>query len=264
MRIGGGSNRVGGTHKGFFSRLRPAFGNNDRIIDQFLFITLQKLFPARASRALGPTARGPVASSLAALSLAALGLPACGVPAEPPRASDTLVEEAANPALPFHSDARASHCVADTFFKARLLGVVKGRIDADAERLRCESGPRPDGEGARLYFALPDGDSGGVAVIVALPTLEPGRDGAELPARLTVILEGEARFFSTQSLETCWADITSGNLPDAPANEPPGNSRRYLLSGRLYCIAPLAEVGGMDSITIEDAEFRGALDWGPQ
>jgi len=264
VRIGGGSNRTGRTRRGFFSRPGPAFGNNDRIIDKFLFITLQKLFPARAPIAFGPGARGLLVSSLLTL-----GLPACGAPQEPPRTPEAVADEAANPAGSFPSDARAGNCVAGTFFRARLLGAVNGEIDADAGRLRCEGGPRPEGQGARLYFALPDGGSNGVSIIVALPALEPGRDGLELPARLTVILEGEARFFSTQSLETCWADVTSEDLPlaapnDVPAGASADDHRRYLLGGRLYCIAPLAEVGGMDSITIENAEFRSVLDWGPQ
>ena len=264
MRIGGGSNRADRTLPDLFSRPGPAFGNNDRIIDKFPFITLQKLRPAP-----GPTARRAIAWRLVASSLAALSLPACEAPAEPPHAADAAVDKAAEPAAPFHSDARAGNCVAGTYFRARLLGAVSGRVDADDGRLRCESGPRPEGQGARLYFALPDGGSGGLAVIVALPTLEPGRDGAELPARLTVILEGEARFFSTQSLETCWADITSSgpqqiSADDLPHDTSANDGRRYLLHGQLYCIAPLAEVGGMDSLTMEDTEFRGVLDWGPE
>ena len=269
MRIGGGSNRADRTLQGFFSRPRHAFGNNDRIIDKSSFITLQKFFPAPGSAGTVSTARRPVAWCLLASGLVVLCLSACEAPAEPPQAADIAVDKAAEPAAPFNSDARTGKCVAGSFFKAELLGAVNGRIDADAGRLRCEGGPRPEGQGARLYFALPDNGSGGLGVIVALPALEPGRDGAELPARLTVILEGEARFFSTQSLETCWADITSSNPPHASANDLPADAsadggRRYLLRGRLYCIAPLAEVGGMDSVTIEDIEFRSVLDWGPE
>jgi len=238
VRNGSGSNRARTTLEGIFSRLRPAFGNNDRIIDQSSSITLQKL--------------------LLVPGLIALALSACEPRAEPPSAAETPAGAAESHSAPFHSDARADKCVAGTFLKARVLGVVRGQLDADAAELRCDGGPRPDGQGARLYFALEDGDSSGFAIIVALPALQPGTDGSELAANVTVILEGEARFFSTQDRDICWADVTSEARPDGSAN----NRRSYLLGGRLYCIAPLAEVGGIDSIMIEDAQFRGLLDWG--
>ncbi|MEO1246598.1 MAG: hypothetical protein AAFX56_13045 [Pseudomonadota bacterium] len=151
------------------------------------------------------------------------------------------------------SDAPAGDCVANAFFKGRVSGAVQAELDVDRRRLSCEGGPRPDGEGARLYFAIADERSAGLAVIVALPELRRGQGGEELAANVTLILEGEARFFSTQNQQTCWADIAAG--------EHLGGAR-YVTQGRLYCIAPLAEVGGMDSVSVGETEFRGVIDWG--
>jgi len=35
----------------------------------------------------------------------------------------------------------------------------------------------------------------------------------------------------------------------------------YSIDGRLYCIAPLAEVNGESSLSISELSFSGLLDW---
>lgn len=127
-------------------------------------------------------------------------------------------------------------------------------MDWPAEQLSCAGGPRPDGAGARLRFARELDNGEGLAIILALPTLEPGATGKELPANVTIILEGEARFFSSQNRDTCWADVERHATLDAGST---------LVQGRLYCIDPLAEVNGDASVTLDDSVFSGQIDWSP-
>ena len=144
-------------------------------------------------------------------------------------------------------------CADSAFVRGRILGAIEADIDWTQAGLACAGGPRPDGEGARLRFAKTLDGGPGLTVIIALPALKRRITGKNLLANVTVIVEGEARFFSTQNRETCWADVTD--------NENSGDER-YAVEGELYCIGALAEVNGNGSVTIDGLQFRGTVDWG--
>ncbi len=148
-------------------------------------------------------------------------------------------------------------CADSSFVRGRLLGAVEAEIDWAPAAITCEGGPRPDGDGIRLRFARASDDGAGLAVIIAIPGLAQDSTGTGFAANVTLILEGEARFFSTQNREACWADI-AGNESIGESN---GESR-YAVAGELYCIAPLTEVNGPDSVTVDGLGFSGTLDWG--
>jgi hypothetical protein len=147
----------------------------------------------------------------------------------------------------------AARCDDGAYLSGRVVGAVTADLGKPAGQLACNGGPRPDGEGARLRFAREDETGAGLAVIIAMPELDRDTTGPELEANVTLIVEGEARFFSTQNRETCWADIVE--------NAPVGDGR-YAVAGELYCIAPLAEVNGDASITLDGLAFRGFVDRG--
>lgn len=147
----------------------------------------------------------------------------------------------------------AADCDDGAFLSGRVLGAVTADLGEPAGPLACTGGPRPDGEGARLRFAREDGAGTGLALIIAMPGLGRDTTGPDLEANVTLILEGEARFFSTQSRETCWADVVE--------NAPVGDDR-FAVAGELYCIAPLAEVNGDASVTLDGIAFRGFVDRG--
>jgi hypothetical protein len=116
--------------------------------------------------------------------------------------------------------------------------------------------PRPDGEGARLRFAgtVSDGAQE-LAFIIAMPDFAPGKPARELTTNLTLIAEGSGRFFSTPGLDFCWTDVVTRESGDASPN-------RFVVDGRLYCIAPIPEVNGSSSVSLEEVNFSGQLDWG--
>ena len=179
--------------------------------------------------------------------LAALLLGACSEPVPATDSAETRAAAAADTGTP--------PCAGDSFLSGRLVGAVEADIDWSSDALSCEGGARPDGDGARLRFAHAGEGTAGIAVIIAIPGLSRRSTGTEFPANVTLILEGEARFFSTQNREACWADVRG--------NEPIGEER-YAVEGELYCIAPLAEVNGSESVTVDELGFRGVVTWGGQ
>jgi hypothetical protein len=155
---------------------------------------------------------------------------------------------------PLPPPADSSGCGEGGYLKTAFYGEISGPIDWPAAVLDCEGMPRPQGAGARLRFA---GESGGlsIAVIIAVPDLERGTLATELGSNVTVIEEGGGRFFSTAGLGSCWTDVLQ-------QQEPPDGTNTTFIAGRLYCIAPLAEVNGDSSVTLRELQFGGYLDWG--
>lgn len=135
---------------------------------------------------------------------------------------------------------------------------MSAEIDWQGADLDCEGMPRPDGKGARLRFAgTVDNGTQDLAFIIALPDLERDRPARELASNVTLIAEGNGRFFSTPGLDSCWADIDI-RTADVAAPE------RTAVSGTLYCIAPIPEVNGNSSVSMEELRFSGRLDWRTQ
>lgn len=134
----------------------------------------------------------------------------------------------------------------------RLYGAIDAEIDWRPGALSCEGMPRPHGEGARLRFSGIAGDVE-LAIIIGMPSLERGLAMRGVPSNVTIIEEGLGRFFSAADLETCWTDIEPG--------EAEGDTSVYRVEGVLYCISPLAEIGGSASVTLDELQFVGRLGW---
>jgi hypothetical protein len=143
-------------------------------------------------------------------------------------------------------------CGDDGALGGRLYGAVEADLNWQPGDLSCEGMPRPHGEGARLRFSGFAGELE-LAIIIAMPTLERGVAMQGVPSNVTIIEEGLGRFFSAADLETCWTDIES--------DSPVGDNGVYRVEGVLYCIAPLAEIGGNASVTLDELEFVGRLGW---
>ena len=178
--------------------------------------------------------------SAAGLALLAL-LGACQKAVEP-------AEQPFGPEL-----AAESTCSSDAFLSTRLYGSIEREIRWSAENLRCESMLRPDDKGVRLRFT---GAAAGsqLAIILALPELQPGAADNESPTVVTLTVEGSGRFFSTPTAKSCWSDISAHDLLE-------GSQDQYTISGTLYCVAPLGEINGDAAISIPELSFRSIVDW---
>ena len=136
-----------------------------------------------------------------------------------------------------------------------LYGAMAVRVDWDKNDLECAGMPRPEGRGARLRFAAKtaDGDLQ-LAFIIAIPDLERDAPLGEFNANVTLIDEGNGRFFSTPDLNNCLTDIASMTGVDDSGD-------RYSITGELYCVSPLPEINGHSGVSIPKMLYSGLLDW---
>jgi len=149
-------------------------------------------------------------------------------------------------------------CGPSGLLRVELHGSISAVIDWRGPDLECAGMPRPEGQGARLYFKgiTATGDPGGrLSFIIALPSLERGRAADEIPATVTLIEEDRGRFFSSAEVDVCWADVNEQVLEDPSAPD------RYRISGLLYCVAPLAERNGTGGVSFTDLRYSGWLEW---
>jgi hypothetical protein len=181
---------------------------------------------------------GRLAAPLAAAALACLA--GCGDTPEP----------AARPAL-LPPPPASGDCGDRAYLRTNFYGEFAGPVDWAAADLECEGMPRPEGAGVRLRFAGQAGDMS-LAIIIAMPGFERGTEARELGSNVTVIEEGGGRFFSTSGIDSCWTDVLEQQQAGEDVN---------FVAGRLYCIAPLAEVNGDSSVTLRELEFGGYVDW---
>ena len=153
-------------------------------------------------------------------------------------------------------------CNADGAFKVDTFGAIEASIDWRNDEMSCEGMKRPNKRGARLRFAgtlNTDAEPRNLAFILALPDLVEGQTGTDLATRITLIEEDAGRFFSTRETNICWANIEH-HQPKLESDRDV-KSRRYLISGLVYCVAPIADLSGAGSITISDLRFSGRVAW---
>jgi hypothetical protein len=138
----------------------------------------------------------------------------------------------------------------------QLYGVLEAQIDWDKYVLECTGMPRPEGRGARLRFAGPAAAGElSLAIIIAIPDLVRDTEDTEFGSNVTLIEEGNGRFFSTPDLNNCLTAIDSIEALDDSGD-------RFSIAGTLYCVSPLPEVNGDSSVSIPELTFSGLLDWG--
>ncbi len=202
-----------------------------------------------------PADRRPPAALLACLLVGILAGCGAKTPEESaPPPAESAPEGAPEAGFLPAADEGAEDCGDAGELSVDLFGAISGQVRWTADVLRCEGMPRPDGAGARLRFAGPFGpDEQPIAFIVAVPSLQQGATGSELPSNVTLIAEGQGRFFSTPDLEDCWTDISSQTPLEVEGT--------FSIEGQIYCIAPLPEVNGGGSVSIDEFTFSGLVDW---
>ena len=149
-----------------------------------------------------------------------------------------------------------SGCAADGTFRARLYGEIAADLTWRGPEYECRGMPRPEGRGARLYFAgHEDAGDQRLAFILALPAFDRDAAGRELDSTLTVIEEGSGRFFSNATPSGCVTNLSA--IDTATERE-----QALTVHGSVFCVSPLAEVNGESSVSIAELRFSGMLDWG--
>ena len=161
--------------------------------------------------------------------------------------------EAVPAALPDKPEPTTSTCGGKGVLQAILSGAIGAKLDWPDEALHCESMPRPGAEGVRLRLSGEVGEER-LAIIIAMPALNPGETGNEFDSNVTISVEGSGRFFSAPNLGTCWSDIA--------VNEPiEEGSDTYNVLGELTCVAPLGEINGDGFVDIQLLRFSGIANW---
>jgi hypothetical protein len=208
-----------------FSTIGP---NSDKSNRNTLHLNDKKTYSHRAMAAL----------LILVGALAACKEPAAEPPAETQNAATAEVE---------------STCGNAGLLIASLSGAIDVHLDLQDRDLRCESMPRPNSEGVRLRFSS-EVNGERLAIIIALPALEPELTGDGFDSNVTITVENSGRFFSTPNLDTCWSDIAT--------NEPlPPRAGVFLVAGSLSCVGPLGEINGDAYVDVQNLRFSGIADW---
>jgi len=130
-----------------------------------------------------------------------------------------------------------------------LSGAVNTQLDWRGAEIECDGMPRPE-DGGRLRFRGELETGVPLTVLIGIDDLAPGVTGREMPANVTLVFEGTGLFYGSRQQTGCWADVAD-NLPL------PGLG--WQVSGEVYCVRGLAEIGGNSSVTITALKFTGAL-----
>ncbi|HSQ70570.1 MAG TPA: hypothetical protein VLM41_10840 [Steroidobacteraceae bacterium] len=127
--------------------------------------------------------------------------------------------------------------------QARLQGAIDGEIDWSAGGGSCLGGVRPDGSGLRMVFrgAAPAGEP--LLIVIGAGPVAPGTSARNVPANVTIVIEGSGRFYATQGDDKCALDTLDQESVDGE----PGLLR---VTGRGYCVQPARAVGGDGSVLI--------------
>jgi hypothetical protein len=128
------------------------------------------------------------------------------------------------------------------FIRARLQGAIDADIDWGATVGQCRGGLRPGGDGVRLIYkgSVPAGDT--LLVVIGAGPLRAGQSARDVPVNLTIVREGQGRFYATQGYDKCAFD----EVRQEPTNDP----QVYRLTGRGYCTQPARALGGDGSVLV--------------
>ena len=132
----------------------------------------------------------------------------------------------------------------------RLSGSLRRDITWSGMTLRCSGMPRPDEIGVRLRFRSSDPED----PLIVLIGFEPAEDGEEIPANVTIMVEGQGLFFSNQQRENCWVRLRGRSALSKLAGV-------EQISGLVWCINALPQVNGTGTVGISDLDFVGFVPW---
>jgi len=193
-------------------------------------------------------------ASLLAACVTSLGLlaAACSSAADPAPSTSGAVQPAA-------------HCLPDAggFLRAQLRGAINADLDWHDADIRCEGGPRPDGEGLRVSIAGPLPASAGanagrtLRFVFGIDTGAVVTEGSALATNLTAILESssgsaDAALYATRGDDKCTVD----RLQRRSAT--PG-ARDFRIDARGFCLGPASSLDGETRLHVTTFDFAGRV-----
>lgn len=143
------------------------------------------------------------------------------------------------------------------YLRARLRGALAADLNWQNAGLVCEGGMRPDGRGIRVSFAGPlqtGGATHRLRFIFGIEAAGEGRAGHALPANVTLILEGERRFFSTRGDNQCTVDDLRQEALGHTQNQ-----RDYRVAARGFCVGPATSLTGTGRVLVSRFDFSGHI-----
>lgn len=159
----------------------------------------------------------------------------------------------------------AEHCLPDAggFLRAQLRGAIDVDLDWHDADIRCEGGPRPDGEGLRVSIAGPLPASAGanagrtLRFVFGIDDAAVVTEGSALATNLTAIVEGSpgsanAALYATRGDDKCTVDRLQrrSTAPDA---------RVYRVDARGFCLGPASSLDGETRLHVTTFDFAGRV-----
>lgn len=139
------------------------------------------------------------------------------------------------------------------FLSARLRGASKLDVDWHGAALSCDGGVRPDGRGMRVSFRGQD-HTHRLLFIFGIDAAPRAGDAHNVATNVTVIFEGERRFYSTRGNDRCTIDeLSARSLPVQDG------AHRLALRARGFCIAPASALGNGAPLLVSRFDFNGAI-----
>ena len=162
--------------------------------------------------------------------------------------------------------ASSGQCLPDAsgFLRAQLRGAINVDLDWHDADIRCEGGPRPDGEGLRVTIAGPLPASAGeqagrtLRFVFGIDNAASATEGSALATNLTAIVEGEGALYATRGDDKCTVDHlqrrSASNAADA---------REFRVDARGFCLGPASSIDGQTRLLVTTFDFAGRVSLEP-
>jgi hypothetical protein len=156
---------------------------------------------------------------------------------------------------------KTTGCLAagDGYLRARIRGAVDLDLDWKDAQMQCEGAPRPLGHGVRISIAGPPrGDGRRIRLVFGIGAIGEGASGATLPTNITLLFEGESRFYATLGDDKCTTDSVSQSRVETL-----GDHRAiYRIVARGFCIGPASNPARTERVILTSFDFAGRVEFG--
>jgi len=147
----------------------------------------------------------------------------------------------------------------DGYLRARIRGALDLDLDWKDAQMQCEGAPRPSGNGVRVSIGGPlRGEGRRIRLVFGIGGIGEGASGATLPTNITLLFEGENRFFATLGDDKCTTDSVSQSRIETL-----GDHRAiYRIVARGFCIGPASNPAHTERVVLTSFDFAGRVEFG--